>query len=465
MKKRLLLLWSVALLCVTGCAGKKDKSIQLQLFEYQPAFTGAMQSITLYGYEPGKELMVSSIQNAPLLSEQTKAQAALELLFSQSGNFDFVKNENGVYDYRILQSNRCLVLQINNPCPIADEFLRFTMHMSIVNTLGNLENVSTVSVYAGAAELAGSGFVGPLSFYEGNIPSYFQELRLHSAGSQLTTNLYYMDKNGAYVLPETTTFSAQRNDLENCLKDMVRRMTIGPANKPDLAGTLSPELQVLSARRSGEVLTLNLNAPPTIDTAQKPALPYASLFLSIQSLYPYITGVRFQIQGAPVPSVTDLSFDNGRASYAHFAPLLGTYGTLYFARKDRSSLTSVNRALEASQYNNPAVILTELLLGAPSGEDSYAIFPRSMSRYDLNSCVIQGDTAVVDFKATFFDNCKSLDLTAESIMVYGLVNSLTQMENVSKVQFLIDGQRFDTLTGHLYYTQPFLENPGLVLRH
>ena len=137
---------------------------------------------------------------------------------------------------------------------------------------------------------------------------------------------------------------------------------------------------------------------------------------------------------------------------------------LYFARKDRTSLTAINRAVPAGQYNNPILIVENLLSGPTSNDEGFAVFPKGFSRYDFNSCTIINNTAIIDFKATFFDNSKSLDKTAESVLVYSIVNSLIQIEQVKKVQFLIEGQKFDTITGNIFYNEPLMENPGLVLK-
>jgi germination protein M len=42
--------------------------------------------------------------------------------------------------------------------------------------------------------------------------------------------------------------------------------------------------------------------------------------------------------------------------------------------------------------------------------------------------------------------------------VYALVDTLTEFRNVKRVQILVDGQKKDTLTGHIPIDEPMLRN-------
>ncbi|MEN8908355.1 MAG: GerMN domain-containing protein [Clostridiales bacterium] len=57
----------------------------------------------------------------------------------------------------------------------------------------------------------------------------------------------------------------------------------------------------------------------------------------------------------------------------------------------------------------------------------------------------------VDFSKEFIENM-NLGSGYEVMMVYSIVNSLTELSNVNKVRILVDGSAFET--GHVFYDKP-----------
>ena len=49
----------------------------------------------------------------------------------------------------------------------------------------------------------------------------------------------------------------------------------------------------------------------------------------------------------------------------------------------------------------------------------------------------------------------------EMMTVYSIVNSLTELENVDKVQFLVEGQKLEVFI-HMIFNEPFVRDPELI---
>ena len=47
-------------------------------------------------------------------------------------------------------------------------------------------------------------------------------------------------------------------------------------------------------------------------------------------------------------------------------------------------------------------------------------------------------------------------------MVYSLVNTLTQYDEIRRVRILIEGQAVTALSGYLNLSNPLMRNPGLI---
>ena len=91
------------------------------------------------------------------------------------------------------------------------------------------------------------------------------------------------------------------------------------------------------------------------------------------------------------------------------------------------------------------------------------IFPKGIDNDDLLAVSISGDIAYVDFSTTLKLAC-DYDAAKESIFIYAIVNTLTELKTIKKVQILIDGEVQETLCGHLSIEKPLLPNPGIIQR-
>jgi len=49
------------------------------------------------------------------------------------------------------------------------------------------------------------------------------------------------------------------------------------------------------------------------------------------------------------------------------------------------------------------------------------------------------------------------------LTVYSMVHTLTQLPAIERVQFLVEGQRVETLVGHLALDRPLEPDPGMIL--
>lgn len=115
---------------------------------------------------------------------------------------------------------------------------------------------------------------------------------------------------------------------------------------------------------------------------------------------------------------------------------------LYFANpggtlEEQLRDISVDGERELAQY-----VMQELLAG-PSGEELYSAIPGDTR---LLSLTIEGRTCIVDLSHEFTDNRPQTELE-EELAIYSIVNSLTALTTIDKVQFLIEGKKAE-----LYYS-------------
>ena len=70
-------------------------------------------------------------------------------------------------------------------------------------------------------------------------------------------------------------------------------------------------------------------------------------------------------------------------------------------------------------------------------------------------------TALVDLSETFRAACQGMGQAEERNMVYAMVNTLTEMDGVTRVRFYVNGEP-SPLAGWLFMEGEFLRHPGLI---
>lgn len=128
---------------------------------------------------------------------------------------------------------------------------------------------------------------------------------------------------------------------------------------------------------------------------------------------------------------------------------------LYFANKeyietgneDLEKLIPEKRVIEYGDISLEEAIVEELIKG-PEGENLSSPIP---STAQLLSVELSEDTVYVNFAGEGMYG-GSLQ---ESFTINQIVASLLELDGVHKVQFLIDGEKTDSLMGHLEIEEPF----------
>lgn len=75
---------------------------------------------------------------------------------------------------------------------------------------------------------------------------------------------------------------------------------------------------------------------------------------------------------------------------------------------------------------------------------------------------VRGSLATVSLNQALVDNHPG-GSAGELLTVYSMVHTLTQLPGIERVQFLVEGQRVETLAGHLALDRPLTPDPGMIL--
>ena len=130
--------------------------------------------------------------------------------------------------------------------------------------------------------------------------------------------------------------------------------------------------------------------------------------------------------------------------------------SLYFKNIETNTLVAEAKCIDVKElYKDPYTYLINTLIAGPENEKLESAIPEGTK---VNSCVLKGNTLYVDLSKEFIDNAPS-GIDEESMVIYSIVNTLTELNEVSSVKFLINGEENKSFKdGKISFKEVFVKN-------
>lgn len=136
---------------------------------------------------------------------------------------------------------------------------------------------------------------------------------------------------------------------------------------------------------------------------------------------------------------------------------------LYFANSDNTKLKLEVRYIPMSEasksVNNLATIIVNELIAGPKDKNLNPTIPEGTKLCSPVS--ISGTIATVDLSKEFIDKHPG-GKNAEQLTIYSIVNSLTEVKEINKVQFKIEGKVQSLYKGSYKFDVPFPRSTSLI---
>lgn len=111
--------------------------------------------------------------------------------------------------------------------------------------------------------------------------------------------------------------------------------------------------------------------------------------------------------------------------------------SLYFPDKETNFLKPEARMVNVKELlESPYNVLLEFLIEGPKNDKLKGVFPENTKL--LNS-KLEGEKLILDFSSEFLNYDKN-DSKAKDNLIYAIVNTVTELTEVNKVEILINGQ-------------------------
>lgn len=128
---------------------------------------------------------------------------------------------------------------------------------------------------------------------------------------------------------------------------------------------------------------------------------------------------------------------------------------VYYATRDAMYLDQERRTIKQDGlYRNT---VEELL----KGPETSSLSPTIPEGVELLNLSLEGNVMYLDFNNALRDNHWG-GSTGESLTIYSIVNTMVQFEGIDAVQLLIEGEKIETLVGHMYLLEPLKMNDSIV---
>lgn len=356
------------------------------------------------------------------------------------------------------------------------------LETAIGNTLLGIEGVGGVNVLIGGqSEGLWQLPLGVQTEMVSSVTASYAQLqaerdRLQAPGAMPVSRkalVYFPTVDSSWLVPELRDVVFQTNDYAGAL---IALLQSGPLDDGCAIASIPDGVELLDDRPGIEVLpsgerVLSLN----FSSALANYLAFSglevwelsgSIVLTACSFLPEIDAVRIMVNGDPI-TMCDMgdsivTFPDGLMRRRDFSSCIGSIATLYLVNS-KNQLQPVKRAVSTRSAYSARNLLTKLFSYAGGG-GAVVRLPVSQNLYpeDLLGVSISDGIARINLSSGFYRACQSISPEDERNLVYAMVNTLCQLDDVRAVRFYVEGLAADTLAGSVYLKSPLLPNPGII---
>ena len=274
-----------------------------------------------------------------------------------------------------------------------------------------------------------------------------------------STKIYYMNEERTKVISENFkltpgTVDSQVSELLTALEAI-----LWTEDEKSLITDSNPIYEFKADTKTG-LLSLRFSADYTSSSAITEVLRRAAIVKTLCQI-PKVTAVEFYIGtqplltsgGKPLGMLTAEDFIDSTGENTEFYQEVKI--AVYFANETGDALVESNLKVTYDGTMSTERLILQQLMDGPLLKDMQEVIPKGTV---LNKVTIRDGICYVDFNEKFME--KREGITAE-VAIYSIVNSLTELSNVYKVQFLINGETKKTYQ-NLDFSSTFERNLEIV---
>ncbi|MBQ7481214.1 MAG: GerMN domain-containing protein [Lachnospiraceae bacterium] len=270
--------------------------------------------------------------------------------------------------------------------------------------------------------------------------------------------IYYPGKDGTYVRP--VGFEPADSDTEDLISEMLEALSVQPADY-DLRPAIPEDVKVLSAILKDGVLLIDFSAEYYKITGREEILRRAAIVRTLDQI-DGIGEMSFTVEGVPVNDskgvpigimTADMFIDNAGDEINSYER---TRLKLYFADESGTALEVTTEAVAYNSNISMEKLVCEHIISGPLSD---GLYPVTSPEVRIMAVTTKDGVCYVNLSKEFLQKQGNL---RDEVVLYSFVNSLTELPNVNKVQFMIDSETEISFGEHSYLNAPFERDLTLV---
>lgn len=277
-----------------------------------------------------------------------------------------------------------------------------------------------------------------------------------------SVDISYLNKNETKLVKETHYL--QGVDIKENIVEVLTLLCTVPENK-ELRATLTSGINIITYTLEGDQVTVSLSEKYKDIPRTTEVLTRAAIVRSLTAI-DGVSCVMITINGEPLTDTSgnvvgimtaDMFVDNA-------GEMVGAQDTkvmlrLYFANEEGDGLIAVNRELshnaDVSNVSMEKIVLEQLIKG-PANEETYPVISPDTK---IVSVTVKDGVCHINFDSAFET---AINNVATDVTIYSIVNSLSELSTVNKVQISIDGDSDNKFRDKYDFSTVFERNLSLV---
>lgn len=261
-------------------------------------------------------------------------------------------------------------------------------------------------------------------------------------------SIYYYDKTNNKISPEKIKLKLNKNDF---LDIIFTEMKSQPKSS-NLKSVVPQNLSILDYDLNNYLLTVNFSNEYNKMTEIDKLIFKAGFVWSLTDT-DFVNGVKFLVDGK------DISYNeqcqilnrNNIVLNPFISPdkIQQETVVLYFANKE-NKLVAEERNIEFKQNKSMELHIVEELIAGPIQNNTLKTIPLETKIRNIKT---EDSICYIDLSSDFINKMPP-DQQQQTLAIYSIVNSLTNLDAINKVQFLIDGEKTTLLNQPIDISQP-----------
>ena len=248
-------------------------------------------------------------------------------------------------------------------------------------------------------------------------------------------NIYYYDKLNSNILPEYRKFDIKESsvvqDIFNELKSLTKNSNLKPI--------IPNDVQLIDYRIEGNTLIINLSKEYN-NLSDIDKVIFKVGFLWTVTELDFIKNVKISVENKEIILNNNVMVLNRNNTILN--PFISPHRikqekiTLYFAN-NKNKLVKETIKTDFKQNKSMEIQIVEELINGSKSKKNVKVIP---SETKIRNIKTEDGICYIDLNSEFINKMQGSE-EQQKLAIYSIVNSLTELSHISKVQFLIDGEK------------------------